>query len=57
MSYPFCSLCLQEQSGKAKSCEIVALRAGGAQGEAIPSINNHKSSIQRGQGYGIKKNR
>ena len=32
MSYPFCSLCPQEQSGRAKSCEIVALRAGGGRG-------------------------
>jgi len=28
MSYPFCSLCPQEQSGKTKLCEIEALRAG-----------------------------
>jgi hypothetical protein len=39
MFYPFCSLCLQEQSGKAKSYEIVALLAGGGQGEGI-AVNN-----------------
>jgi len=45
MSYPFCSLCPQEQSGKTKSCEIEALRAGRSDTTNLQSeIRNPKFS-------------